>query len=137
MIDKLAGDEVSGFFLPGYLGREYAAKSVAAAHEILEVTGHADSGGPWAPVGIGVNTGQAYFGVVGTDDELLEMTALGDEVNVAARLASQAAAGEIVLSDSTVRQAALDTSDLEKRTLELKGKSRPFDVWVMTVRPGS
>jgi adenylate cyclase len=86
---------------------------------------------------VGINTGRAYFGVVGTGDELVEMTALGDEVNVAARLASQAAAGEIVLSDSTVRQAALDTSDLEKRTLELKGKSRPFDVWVMTVRPGS
>ena len=135
MIDKLAGDEVSGFFLPGYLGKNYAAKSVEAAQELLRVTGHADPGGPWAPVGVGINTGRAYFGVVGTSDEMLEITALGDEVNVASRLASQAAAGEIVLSQSTVQRAAIDTSGLEKRTLELKGKSQPFDVWVMTVRP--
>ena len=56
-------------------------------------------------------------------------------MNIAARLASQAAAGEIVLSESTVSKAALDTSGLEKRTLELKGKSQPFDVWVIKVGP--
>ncbi len=99
------------------------------------MTGHTDPGGPWAPVGVGINTGRAYFGVVGTSDEMLEITALGDEVNVAARLASKAAAGEIVLSESTVHKADLDTSGLEKRTLELKGKSQPVDVWVMTVQP--
>lgn len=135
-IDKLAGDEVSGFYLPSYLGIDYAAKSVEAAQELLRVTGHADPDGPWVPVGVGINTGEAYFGVVGTSHELLEMTALGDEVNIAARLASQAAAGQIVLSESTVRKAGLDTAGLEKRTLELKGKSQPVDVWVMTVGQG-
>jgi adenylate cyclase len=108
VIDKLAGDEVSGFYLPGYIGKEYAKRSVEAAREILLVTGHAAAEGPWAPVGVGINTGEAYFGVVGEDDTLVEITALGDAVNVAARLASQAAEGEIVLSESTVRQAALD-----------------------------
>lgn len=133
LIDKLAGDEVSGFYLPGYVGEEYARRSVEAAQEILRVTGHADPEGPWAPVGVGINTGEAYFGVVGESDELVEMTALGDAVNVAARLTSQAAVGEIVLSESTVRQAGLETSDLEKRTLELKGKRAPMDAWVMAV----
>jgi adenylate cyclase len=133
MIDKLAGDEVSGFFLPGYLGRDFAKSSVEAAREILQVTGHADPEGPWAPVGVGINTGEAYFGVVGEDDELVEITALGDEVNIAARLASQADAGEIVLSESTVQKAGLVTADLEKRTVALKGKSQLIDVWVMTV----
>ena len=86
-------------------------------------------------MGAGINTGVAYFGAVGTGDDLVELTALGDEVNVAARLASQAAAGEIVLSQRTVNQAGLDTDGLEKRTLELKGKSKPKDVWVMAVGP--
>jgi class 3 adenylate cyclase len=54
-------------------------------------------------------------------------------VNVAARLASQAAAGEVVLSESTVRKAGLDTAGLEKRRLALKGKSEPMDVWVLRV----
>lgn len=133
MIDKLAGDEVSGFYLPGYLGKDFAKSAVEAAQELLQVTGHTDPEGPWAPVGVGINTGVAYFGVVGTSDDMIEMTALGDEVNVAARLASQAAAGEILLSESTAQKADLDTASLEKRTLELKGKDQPMDVWVMTV----
>lgn len=132
-IDKLAGDEVSGFYLPAFAGKDFAMVAVAASQELLRVTGHADPEGPWAPVGVGINTGVAYFGTVGTGHELVEMTALGDEVNVAARLASQAAAGEVVLSESTVRKADLEKTDMEKRTLVLKGKSDPMDVWVMQV----
>ncbi len=133
LIDKLVGDEVSGFFLPSFIGKGFARVAVEAAQEMLRVTGHADPEGPWAPVGVGINTGVAYFGTVGTGDDLIEMTALGDEVNVAARLASHASAGEVVLSESTVQRAGLDTTGLEKRTLELKGKRSPVDVWVVKV----
>lgn len=136
VIDKLAGDEVSGFYLPGYLGRDYARTSVKAARDILLATGHAAQQGPWVPVGVGINTGNAYFGTVGDEDNMVEITALGDPVNVAARLASQAAAGEIVLSESTVQHAELDTTNLERRTLALKGKLEPMNVWVMKVEPG-
>jgi adenylate cyclase len=80
MIDKLAGDEVSGFYFPGYLGKDFAKSSVEAAQELLQVTGHTDPEGPWAPVGVGINTGVAYFGAVGTGEDMVEMTALGDEV---------------------------------------------------------
>ncbi len=132
-IDKLAGDQVSGYYLPSYVGREHASVAVEAAQKLLHVTGHADPEGPWAPVGVGVNTGVAYFGTVGREDDMIDITALGDEVNVAARLASNAAAGEIVLSESTVAAAGLDAVGLEKRTLELKGKSEPMDVWVMRI----
>jgi class 3 adenylate cyclase len=82
-------------------------------------------------VGIGINTGKANLGFVGSDEGMSEFTVLGDAANVAARLASAAAAGEVLLSDSTVRKANLDTSDLVKRTVELKGKSDPLDVWVL------
>ena len=135
-IDKLAGDQVSGYYLPSYVGRDYAKVSVEAAQELLRVTGHAAPDGPWAPVGVGVNTGVAYFGTVGREDHMIDITALGDEVNVAARLASNAAAGEIVLSQSTVAGAGLDATGLEMRTLDLKGKSEPMDVWVMTLENG-
>jgi adenylate cyclase len=131
-IDKLAGDEVSGFYIPAYTGKDFAKVAVEAAQDLLRVTGHADPEGPWAPVGVGINTGEAYFGTVGKQ-ELVEITALGDEVNVAARLASQAAVGEVVLSKSTVQKAGLDTTGLEMRTLALKGKSEPMNVWVMSV----
>lgn len=63
----------------------------------------------------------------------MEITALGDAAHVAARRASQAAAGEILLSDSTLQKSGVDSSNLEKRRLELKGKSEAQDVWVMRI----
>ncbi|HSF80888.1 MAG TPA: adenylate/guanylate cyclase domain-containing protein [Anaerolineales bacterium] len=135
LIDKLAGDQVSGYYLPGMVGKDFVRKSVENGLELLRVTGHADPEGPWAPVGVGIHTGRAYFGAVSSGDGLVELTALGDAVNVAARLASQAASGELVISETTAQKAGVDISNLEKRTLELKGKSEPMDVWVLRVTP--
>jgi len=133
MIDKLIGDEVTAFYMPGVAGREYARLAINAAEELLIKTGHKDSKGPWAPVGIGIHTGVAFVGAVGTSGGVVDITALGDAVNVAARLSSQAKAGEILLSEETLDSAKKDSSNLEKRKLELKGKSTTIDVRVMQV----
>jgi len=127
-IDKLAGDEVSGFYLPGYVGKDFVRTSVTAAQEILRVTGHADPEGPWAPVGVGVNTGEAYFGAVGTGHDMVEITALGDAVNVAARMESHGVPGEIHVSSET-HAFAKDEFEFESRgTIEVKGKG-PMETW--------
>jgi adenylate cyclase len=131
MIDKLVGDEVTAFFMPGLAGKEYASKAVNAAREILIQTGNQDSQGPWAPIGIGIHTGLAFVGAVGSSDGMVDITALGDAVNVAARLASLAKAGEILVSEETITKAKIDAEAMEKRTLELKGKSAPLHVRVM------
>jgi adenylate cyclase len=83
------------------------------------------------PVGIGVHSGIAYFGAMGTADGLTDITAIGDEVNTAARLASKAAAGEIIISDQALKKAGIDNDDLEARSLELKGIEEPVQVRVM------
>jgi class 3 adenylate cyclase len=51
-------------------------------------------------------------------------------------LASQAKTGEILVSEETLHAAKMDSSKLEKRSLDLKGKSATFDVRVMQVTPG-
>ena len=61
----------------------------------------------------------------------MDFTALGDSVNTTARLASQAGAGEILVSDATCEAAHWNTAGLERRQLELKGKSEPFGVHVL------
>ena len=73
------------------------------------------------PVGIGVHAGVAYFGSMGAADGLVDIAAIGDEVNLAARLASKAAAGEIIVSEQALEKAGTDGSELESRSLELKG----------------
>ena len=86
---------------------------------------------PWIPVGVGVNTGRAYVGAVGTAEHV-EFTALGDAVNVTARLASAAGPGEVLITESTLRSAGLTPNGLEHRRLELRGKSAPTDVFVVS-----
>jgi class 3 adenylate cyclase len=52
---------------------------------------------------------------------------VGDPVNVAARLAARAEAGEILVSAAAAEKAGLDAS-LTRQTLELKGREEPIDV---------
>lgn len=85
------------------------------------------------PIGIGVHAGTAFFGAMGTADGLTNISAIGDEVNLAARLASKAAAGEIIVSEQALKAAGIDGSELESRSLELKGISELVPVRVMHI----
>jgi adenylate cyclase len=128
LIERFMGDQVVGYFLPGFTGPMHARSAIDAGVALLAATGHAPGEKPWVPVGIGVNTGDAYVGTVGS--EVLEFTALGEAVTLAARLASVAAAGELLVSDSAYVAAALE-GPAERRSLALKGMTAPVSVHVL------
>ena len=86
---------------------------------------------PWIPLGAGVHTGVAFVGSVGSERGTSDITVLGDAANTAARLASSARQGEILISDAAYQAAALDLGELEERRLELKGKSERVLVHVL------
>jgi adenylate cyclase len=131
-IDKFVGDEVIGLYLPLFVGPNHARAAIGAAQELLHITGHNDKAGPWLPIGIGLHTGVAYVGVVsGAEGTVTDVTALGDNVNTAARLASSAGPGEALISDAAYSAAGMDFGKLERRQLELKGKSAPINVHVL------
>jgi adenylate cyclase len=132
-IDKLIGDEVAAYFFPGASGPDYIRVAVETALNLLRETGHDDPGGPWVPVGAGVHHGLAYFGAVGTKEGVVDITALGDSVNTAARLASKAGIGEVLVSEAAVEKAGLEADHLEQRHLELKGISEALAVRVFRV----
>lgn len=132
-LDKFVGDEVVAMFQPLVCEDHHPESAVAAGREILRATGHGRPEGPWIPVGVGIHTGPAWVGTVG-DAGHVELTALGDAVNVAARLASVAAAGEIVVSSTTAQAAGLDAA-LPRSSVELKGKELPLEV--IRIREGS
>lgn len=126
LVEKLAGDAVASFWGAGFAGKDYPQQTVRAAQHMMRVMEQQE-----IPVGIGVHSGVAFFGVVGTAEGLTNITAVGEEVNTAARLASQAAAGEIIISEKALQAAGIDGSALEPRRLELKGISAPVPVRVM------
>ncbi len=135
MIDKFVGDEVIALYLPGFAGSAYTRRAIDAAHDLLEATGHASRGGPWIPVGASVHAGTAFVGAVGRPGGVMDITALGDAVNVGARLAAQAGAGEAIISERAGQLAGLPEAGLERRQLALKGRSEPVNVWILHVAP--
>jgi len=133
MVEKLVGDEITAFFVPAFTdNNNHARAAVMAGKAILAATGHDKEGKPWAPVGVGIHTGEAYVGAVGEQGKNIDIAVLGDNVNIAARLTGQAKTGEIVISDDTCRLAGLDKAALEFRNLTLKGKEAPVDAWIYT-----
>ena len=126
LVEKLAGDAVAAFWGAGFAGPNYVGRTIKVAQNLSKVMAQQE-----IPVGIGVHSGVAYFGAMGTADGLTDISAIGDEVNTAARLASKAAAGEIIVSEQALKEAGIDGSELESRSLELKGISEPILVRVM------
>lgn len=126
LVEKLAGDSVAAFWGAGFAGPNYIQRTLRVAQNVLKMMAQQQ-----IPVGIGVHAGVAYFGSMGTADGLVDIAAIGDEVNLAARLASKAAANEILVSEQALKKAGMDGSHLETRSLELKGISEPVPVRVM------
>ena len=75
------------------------------------------------------------MGAIGSAETVTDFTALGDAVNVAARLVSAAAAGEILMSEATYAAADLASENLERRELTLKGRTESVGVRVLRVAP--
>ncbi len=85
-------------------------------------------GRPLIPMGIGVNSGEAIVGNIGSPEHM-EYTVIGDTVNVAARLTSVAGPGEILLGDSTYQQVQSHIAAESLPPLQLKGKREPAKVY--------
>ena len=128
LVDKFVGDEVVALFVPGFAGEDHASRAIGAGRELLRETGN-DGPEPWVPIGAGVHTGVAFVGRVGEGDAC-DFTAVGDAVNTTARLASSAAAGELLVSSAAAQASGFDASGLESRTLELRGRDEMVDALV-------
>ena len=129
MVDKFVGDEAIGLFFTGISGTEHTAAAIRAARGLLDAVGRADASpsGP-IPVGAAVHTGDAFVGSTGAGGAVNDFTALGDVVNTTARLASAAAAGELLVSVKAARAGDLDSPSLEHRTLSVRGRSDAVEV---------
>lgn len=133
LVEKLLGDEVAGFFVPGFAGPDHAQTALHAGLDTLKAMGYGSSSGPWMPVGVGIHTGIAYIGSVEAEGGVSNISILGDAVNTAARLTSLAAPGELLISEETRKSANLQTANMESRCLSLKGKSKTVDAWALKV----
>lgn len=79
-------------------------------------------------VGIGLHTGEATIGYIGSEKRL-EYTAIGDTVNLAARLESNAAGGQILISEATARASGDIFPLIKLEPLAVKNRLQPVDLF--------
>ncbi|HET8915821.1 MAG TPA: adenylate/guanylate cyclase domain-containing protein [Propionibacteriaceae bacterium] len=129
IVDKVVGDEVIGLFFGGITGAHHPAAAVAAAIDLAQQAAHASSArSDSIPAGTAVHTGEAFVGATGSGTTVDDFTALGDVVNITARLASAAVAGEVIVSVAAAQAAGMATDGLERRTVEIRGRTEPIEV---------
>lgn len=131
VVDHLAGDGVMALWTQRFGGKEHPAHALAAGREVVADLMVDRVLADRVPAGVGVHTGTAWVGVVG-ESGAHDFTVLGDAPNTVARLGSAAQAGELLMSSAITNAVDLDTSGLEERHMELKGKAEPFQAWVET-----
>jgi len=131
-IDKFAGDGVMAVFgapdaLPDHADRALrCALAMQGRQSDLNRETSAAGIDPLG-MGIGVNTGTVIAGTVGGGGRL-EYTVMGDAVNLAQRLQSEAAAGEILATAATMRAAPqIDAEFVGEK--QVKGRREPVDVY--------
>ena len=127
-VDKLIGDEVMAFFVPGLSGPEFRQKAIEAGEGLRQAFGFDGHGEPWLPVGIGVDVGPAFVGNVGGEN-LVDFTALGDPVNVAARIQAEAGAGELLVSAAAFDAVSDRYPDSRRRFIKVRGKDAEIEVY--------
>jgi adenylate cyclase len=129
LVDKLVGDEIIGLFFGGITGKRHAASALAAGRALIKTVSRADASPSGAiPVGAAIHTGVAYVGRTGPQGAVTDFTALGDAVNTTARVASAAAAGELLVTADAAAAADIETMGVPERRPSLRGRSEEITV---------
>lgn len=119
VVDKFMGDGVMALFIPVITGENHAGRAVEAGRAVLAAVERLSAQG--LVVGAGIHAGPAYVGMIGSDHHS-DFTAVGDTVNVAARLGALAGPGELLVSRAAWDLAGLGRPAVE-REVEIAGRS--------------
>ena len=133
-VDKYLGDGVMALFVPVIAGEAHSERAVAAGLALIEAVERSELPASGVRVGAGVHGGLAFVGIMGSG-ERLDFSALGDTVNVAARLGAIAGPGELLASRDIWTAAGRKATDREARRVDLVGRHEPLEV--IAVRPAT
>lgn len=132
-LDKYLGDGLMALFGAPTTTPEDASNALNAAVAMqrrllginveLRAEGLAEIG-----VGIGLHTGEVTVGYIGSERRS-EYTAIGDSVNTAARLESNAKGGEILVSDATAKSARSRYKLQPREPITVKNREQPVILW--------
>ena len=126
MVDKYIGDAMMAIFNAPIDIPDHEMAAVLCAKEIQDKIKMADLG---VEIGIGVNTGYAVIGNMGSDTRF-DYSAIGDAVNTAARLesATKEAGVDILIGEATIKKTQ---NGVFHKKIYVKGKKKPLKVYTI------
>src|SRR6185436_10197350 len=132
-LDKYLGDGLMALFGAPTATPDDASNALNAAvamqRRLLGINRELrDEGLAEIGVGMGLHTGEAIVGYIGSDRRS-EYTAIGDTVNTSSRLESNARGGEILLSDATAKAAHSRYKLKPREPITVKNRQQPVNLW--------
>jgi adenylate cyclase len=127
MVDKYIGDAMMAIFNAPIDIPDHEQAAVLCAKEIQDKIKMADLG---IEIGIGINTGTAVIGNMGSDTRF-DYSAIGDCVNTAARLesATKEVGVDILIGESTANKLQIELKLL--KPIKVKGKEKPLVIYTI------
>jgi class 3 adenylate cyclase len=141
-IARLMGDGLLAFFGAPVAHEDDPERAVRCGLDMVKAiaelgAAHRANNGADLQVRVGINTGPVVVGIVGTD-AAHEYTAMGDAVNVAARMQSHAPPGSVLVTAATHRFIAPLVESRDVGPLDLKGKTDAVHAFEVTrLKPGA
>jgi class 3 adenylate cyclase len=138
-LDKFIGDSVMAYFGAPVPSADHPIAAVSAAVDIAraveERNARLEPGEHAIGIGIGIHTGPVVVGNIGSDRRT-DFTAIGDSVNVAARLEKLARPGEILVSEAVQRRVRGSHRLRFEGERQLSGRQEPVHVYAVELRSG-
>jgi adenylate cyclase len=131
LVNKFLGDGILALYNTPLELPNHALKAVTTALEIRDALVDFQRDFSWElrmKINFGINTGQAIVGNIGSED-LMDYTAVGDNVNLAQRLQSMSRGGEIMISEATYHQIAPYINAEEAGLRQVRGREVPVQVY--------
>jgi len=136
ILDKFIGDQLMAVFGLVPSANHHSFDAITSAIAMQDATEElmrerAEQGKETFAVGIGINTGSAIVGNVGSENRM-DYTAIGDSVNTAARLQQIAKGGEILIGEETYFQTKGRFPVRERGKITVKNKTEPISCYWVT-----
>lgn len=135
VINKFIGDAVLVVFGDPEPDKHHAKNAVLCAYELRDKVKDIrqrwlEEGKPKIDIGIGINSGEAFIGNVGTKNRF-EYTVIGDTVNIASRIEdyNKIYKTNILISESTYNKIAHFVDAIKIREVGIKGKRHKIDIY--------
>ncbi len=132
-LDKFMGDGIMALYGAPIAYGEDTLNSVLSAIDMMEGLQKLnlrlqDMGQDAVEIGIGINNGPVIAGYMGSSKSM-EYTAIGDHVNLAARLCGVAKPGQILLSENTYQAVRKNIEATKLEPVSVKGKVDPVNIY--------